>query len=236
MLRKFTSRRAIDRIVAGLEKRNRLINTKERDIVAYHEAGHALVAERVETADPVHKISIIPRGVAALGYTQQLPSEDRYLLQKKELEDRIAVLLGGRAAEEIIFKEISSGASNDLERATDIARRMVTELGMSPTVGLVTFARRRGTFLQGQDVEARDYSETTAQSIDAEVKRLLTEGYQTALDILRRDRQFLEAIARKLLEKEVMDREELRELLGLPQDQHGDGKPEVGHVPDHAAD
>jgi cell division protease FtsH len=173
--------------------------------------------------------------VAALGYTQQLPSEDRYLLQKQELEDRIAVLLGGRAAEEIVFNEISSGASNDLERATDIARRMVTELGMSPVVGLVTFARRRGTFLQAQDVEPRDYSETTAQSIDAEVKRLLTEGYQTALDVLRRDRQFLEAIARKLLEKEVMDRDELRELLGLPPDQHG-GKPEVGHVPDHAAD
>jgi cell division protease FtsH len=228
---------AIDRIVAGLEKRNRLINSKERDIVAYHEAGHALVAERVETADPVHKISIIPRGVAALGYTQQLPSEDRYLLQRKELEDRIAVLLGGRAAEEIVFNEISSGASNDLERATDIARRMVTELGMSPTVGLVTFGQRRGTFLQSQEpAQSRDYSETTAQTIDAEVKRLLTEGYQTALEILRRDRQFLEAIARKLLEKEVMDREELRELLGLPPETYGEAKPEVGHVPDHAAD
>ena len=227
---------AIDRIVAGLEKRNRLINVKERDIVAYHEAGHALVAERVETADPVHKISIIPRGVAALGYTQQLPAEDRYLLQRKELEDRIAVLLGGRAAEEIIFNEISSGASNDLERATDIARRMVTELGMSESVGLVTFSRRRGTFMQTPEVESRDYSETTAQNIDAEVKRLLSEGYQTALNILRRDRQFLEAIARRLLEKEVMDRAELRELLGLPPETHDTSKPEVGHVPDHAAD
>ena len=173
--------------------------------------------------------------MAALGYTQQLPTEDRYLLQRKELEDRIAVLLGGRAAEEIVFNEISSGASNDLERATDIARRMVTELGMSQSVGLATFARRRGTFLQAQDVEPRDYSETTAQNIDSEVKRLLSEGYQTALDILRRDRQFLESIARRLLEKEVMDREELRDLLGLPQDQHGN-KPEVGHVPDAAAD
>jgi cell division protease FtsH len=174
--------------------------------------------------------------VAALGYTQQLPTEDRYLLQRKELEDRIAVLLGGRAAEEIIFNEISSGASNDLERATDIARQMVMELGMSESVGLVTFSRRRGTFMQTPELESREYSETTAQNIDAEVRRLLTEGYATALQILRRDRQFLEAIARKLLENEVMDREELREILGLPPEKPGEAKPEVGHVPDHAAD
>ena len=226
---------AIDRIVAGLEKRNRLINSKEREIVAYHEAGHALVAERVETADPVHKISIIPRGVAALGYTQQLPTEDRYLLQRGELEDRIAVLLGGRAAEQIIFNEISSGASNDLERATDIARQMVTQLGMSEAVGLVTFVRQRGTFLQPQE-QSRDYSESTAQTIDSEVRKLLSDGYERALDILQRDRQFLEAIARRLLDKEVMDREELRELLGLPPETTGEPKPEVGHVPDQAAD
>ena len=228
---------AIDRIVAGLEKRNRLINSKEREIVAYHEAGHALVAERVETADPVHKISIIPRGVAALGYTQQVPNEDRYLLQRHELEDRLAVLLGGRAAEQIVFNEISSGASNDLERATEIARRMVTELGMSQRVGLVTLSRRRSTFLEPQDVaDARDYSEVTAQTIDEEVRRLLSEGYQRALDILGRDRQFLEAIARRLLDKEVMDRAELRELLGLPPEQAHEHKTEIGHVPDQAAD
>jgi cell division protease FtsH len=227
---------AIDRIVAGLEKRNRLINSKEREIVAYHEAGHALVAERVETADPVHKISIIPRGVAALGYTQQLPAEDRYLLQRNELEDRIAVLLGGRAAEQIIFNEISSGAANDLERATDIARRMVTELGMSESVGLVTFSRPRGTFLQPAEVVQREYSESTAETIDTEVRRLLTDGYQRALAILNRDRQFLEAIARRLLDTETMDREELRELLGLPPEQPGAQKPEVGHVPEQAAD
>jgi cell division protease FtsH len=223
---------AIDRIVAGLEKRNRLINSKEREIVAYHEAGHALVAERVETADPVHKISIIPRGVAALGYTQQVPTEDRYLLQRKELEDRIAVLLGGRAAEQIIFNEVSSGASNDLERATDIARQMVTQLGMSDSVGLMTLTRRRGTFMQAQDVDARDYSETTAQTVDEEVRRLLSDGYQQALDILNRDREFLESIARRLLDKEVMDRDELRELLGLPPEKPGDHKPEVGHAAD----
>ncbi len=227
---------AIDRIVAGLEKRNRLINSKEREIVAYHEAGHALVAERVQTADPVHKISIIPRGVAALGYTQQVPTEDRYLLQKQELEDRIAVLLGGRAAEQIVFGQISSGAANDLERATDIARRMVTELGMSDLVGLVTFGRRRNTFMAAPDqLEGRDYSETTAQAIDTEVSRLLAESYQNALDILERDRNFLEAIAQRLLEKEVMDRAELRELLGLPPEPESH-KPEIGHVPQEAAD
>ena len=226
---------AIDRIVAGLEKRNRIINVKEREIVAYHEAGHALVAERVETADPVHKISIIPRGVAALGYTQQLPTDDRYLLQKKELEDRLAVLLGGRAAEQIVFGEISSGASNDLERATDMARRMVTELGMSEAVGPVTFSRRRGSFLQPQDAfEPREYSESTAQLIDAEVRELVVAAYERALTLLQRDRQFLESIAQRLLEKEVMDREELRELLGLPLERSE--KPEVGHVPDQAAD
>ncbi|MGQ0562445.1 MAG: ATP-dependent zinc metalloprotease FtsH [Gemmatimonadota bacterium] len=226
---------AIDRIVAGLEKKNRLINAKERDIVAYHEAGHALVAERVETADPVHKISIIPRGVAALGYTQQLPTEDRYLIQRGELEDRLTVLLGGRAAEEIVFAEISSGASNDLERATEMARQMVTQLGMSEAVGPVTFGRARGTFLQPQAVpEQREYSEATAQVIDGEVRRLVVEAYARALEILGRDRDFLEAIARKLLEKEVMDRAELRELLGLPPEHQP--KPEVGHVADQAAD
>jgi cell division protease FtsH len=230
---------AIDRIIAGLEKRNRLINAKEREIVAYHEAGHALVAERVETADPVHKISIIPRGVAALGYTQQLPTDDRYLLQRRELDDRLAVLLGGRAAEEVVFGELSSGAANDLERATDIARRMVTELGMSESVGPVTFHRRRGTFLQPQDAfpEPRDYSEATAQAIDEEVRRLLLESYGRALDILTRDREFLDAVARRLLDKEVIDRAELRQIMGLPEHEPGEGtRPEVGHIPEQAAD
>ena len=220
---------AIDRIVAGLEKRNRLINVKERDIVAYHEAGHALVAERVEGSDPVHKISIIPRGVAALGYTQQLPTEDRYLLQRKELEGRLAVLMGGRAAEQVVFGEISSGASNDLERATDMARQMVTQLGMSEAVGPVTLGRRRATFLQQQDpADAREYSEATAQLVDGEVRRLLQDSYERAIQILSRDRHFLEAIARQLLDKEVMDRNELRELLGLA--------PDEDNRPDQAAD
>src|SRR5687768_11079467 len=216
---------AIDRIVAGLEKRNRLINTKERDIVAYHEAGHALVAERVEGADPVHKISIVPRGVAALGYTQQLPTEDRYLLQPKELYGRLAVLMGGRAAEQVVFGEMSSGASNDLERATDMARQMVTQLGMSEALGPVTLGRRRTTFLTQQDpVDAREYSEATSELIDSEVRRLLLDAHERAIAILSRDREFLEAIAQKLLEKEVMDRNELREILGLAPEEH--------HMPD----
>jgi cell division protease FtsH len=230
---------AADRIIAGLEKRNRLIIPKEREIVAYHEAGHALVAERVDFADPVHKISIIPRGVAALGYTQQLPTDDRYIMQQRELEDRIAVLLGGRAAEEIVFDEISSGAGSDLERATEIARRMVSELGMSNALGPVTFARPRSPFLNGpaQLLENRDYSDATAQTIDEEVRRILTDGYLRALEILRRDRENLDEVAHRLLEKEVIDRDELREILGKAAHQEGDDtRPEVGHIPSQAAD
>ena len=224
---------AIDRIIAGLEKKNRLVHEKEREIVAYHEAGHAIVAERAQFADPVHKISIIPRGVAALGYTQQLPTDDRYLIQKQELKDRIAVLLGGRAAEEIVFGEISTGASNDLERATEIARSMVMEMGMSERIGPVTLHRRTNMFLQTGVPDSRgDYSEATAQVIDDEIQQMLTEGYGRALDVLRSDRGILEQLARMLLEKEVVDRHELRELMGSPARADGDdGRPELGHVP-----
>ena len=230
---------AIDRIVAGLEKRNRLINSKEREIVAYHEAGHALVAETVPTADPVHKISIIPRGIGALGYTQQLPLDERFLLQRKELTDRLAVLLGGRSAEELIFREISSGASNDLERASDIARRMVTELGMSTVIGPVALVRRRTTFLEGETPalgEERSYSEATAQTIDREVQGILRAAHDEAFAVLERQRDVLEKIARLLLEKEVIDRDELRALMGKPPSEPGDQqRPEVGHVPDQQA-
>jgi cell division protease FtsH len=231
---------AIDRIVAGLEKKNRLVHDKEREIVAYHEAGHAIVAERAEHADPVHKISIIPRGVAALGYTQQLPADDRYLIQRQELKDRIAVLMGGRAAEELVFDEISTGAGNDLERATDMARRMVAELGMSPELGPVNFVRSPSPFMQVENGHV-DYSEATAQLIDRELHRLLVEGYDRALDILRADRDILDNLAALLLEKEVVDRRELRELMAagaagtVPVADGGDGRrsgprTEVGHV------
>ncbi|MBW3656077.1 MAG: ATP-dependent zinc metalloprotease FtsH, partial [Gemmatimonadetes bacterium] len=214
---------AVDRIVAGLEKKNRLINDKERTIVAYHEAGHAIVAERVPTADPVHKISIIPRGVAALGYTQQLPTEDRYLLQKQELMDRIAVLLGGRVAEEIVFNEISTGAGNDLERVTELARSMVTEYGMSRELGPVNLAGpRRTQFLQqdGGMPPQRNYSEETAREIDGEIRGLIEGTYERVRRILTADRDVLEVLARRLLEKEVVDEAELREIMGLPPRSH----------------
>ncbi len=229
---------AIDRITAGLEKKNRLLHDKEREIVAYHEAGHAIVAERVEHADPVHKISIIPRGIAALGYTQQLPEDERYLIQRVELDDRIAVLLGGRAAEELVFGEISSGAGNDIERATDLARRMVAELGMSEVVGPVTFHRRRSTFLPAPaELERNEFSEATAQQIDGEVRRMLVEAYQRAFELLRHERRALDAVAQRLLETEVVDREELRTLLGsAPHGRDDSRHPELGHVPHSAAD
>jgi cell division protease FtsH len=231
--------RAIDRIIAGLEKKNRLVHDTEREIVAYHEAGHAIVAERAEHADPVHKISIIPRGVAALGYTQQLPTDDRYLIQRPELYDRITVLLAGRAAEEVVFGEISTGAGNDLERATDIARRMVTELGMSARIGPVNLVRRQSAFLQAGEVGHAEYSEATAQIIDTEVQRLLVEGYNRAIEVLKKDRAILEQLARMLLDKEVVERAELRELMGVDRtaDVRKDGaRPEVGHVPANAAE
>jgi cell division protease FtsH len=214
---------AVDRIIAGLEKKNRLINDKERTIVAYHEAGHAIVAERVPTADPVHKISIIPRGVAALGYTQQLPTEDRYLLTKQELMDRIAVLLGGRVAEEIVFNEISTGAGNDLERVTELARSMVTEYGMSRQLGPVNLAGpRRSQFLQGEGggPQQRNYSEETAREIDGEIRGLIDGTYERVRKLLTEDRQVLEVLARRLLEKEVVDEGELREIMGLPPRTH----------------
>jgi cell division protease FtsH len=211
---------AIDRIIAGLEKKNRLINEKERRIVAYHEAGHAIVAERVPTADPVHKISIIPRGVAALGYTQQLPTEDRYLLTKQELMDRVAVLLGGRVAEEIVFNEISTGAGNDLERVTDLARRMVTEYGMSRELGPINYAgARRPQFLsngEGGGGDGRSYSEDTARLIDQELRGIVDGTYERVRGILNADSEILEILAQRLLEREVVDEAELREIMGLP--------------------
>ncbi len=212
---------AVDRIVAGLEKKNRLINDKERTIVAYHEAGHAIVAERVPTADPVHKISIVPRGVAALGYTQQLPTEDRYLLTKQELMDRIAVLLGGRVAEEIVFNEISTGAGNDLERVTDLARRMVTEYGMSRELGPINYAGpRRAQFLQGTEEGGGHYSEDTARMIDREIHGIVEGTYERVRDILVADREILEVLSRRLLEVEVVDEADLRRIMGLPPRTH----------------
>jgi len=207
---------AIDRIIGGLEKKNRMMNEKEKRIVAYHESGHALVAMSMPTADPVNKVSIIPRGIAALGYTQQLPTEDRYLMTKEELLDRLCVLLGGRVAEEIIFKDISTGAQNDLQRATDIARSMVTEYGMSDKLGLVTYAKeRRPLFLDTGFSPAKEYSDETAKEIDNEVSRLISEAHDRVKKILTKKRQQLEILSQTLLEKETILGEELKGLLEM---------------------
>jgi cell division protease FtsH len=224
---------AIDRVIAGLEKRNRLVNEKERVIVAYHEAGHAIVAERVEHADPVHKISIIPRGIGALGYTQQLPEEERFLLQKGELLDRMAVLLGGRVAEEIIFDEISTGASNDLERVGELARNMIRHYGMSETLGPVSYEKQRQSFLQGAEgwPQQRTYSEDTARAMDEEVRSLVKSVRDRTREILLADRDLLERLSQELLEKEVITRDDLRRIMGLPAVPESESKPDVGHQP-----
>jgi len=208
---------AIDRVVGGLEKRKRVMSPKEKEIVAFHESGHAIVAESVEHADPVHKITIIPRGIAALGYTQQQPTEDRYLMTRTELLDRLAVLLGGRVAEEIIFGEISTGAQNDLQRATDIARSMVTEYGMSERLGLVAYERDRRPMFMPESLMpggGKTYSEEKAAEIDGEIFRVLEEAHQRVQKMLSERRQILDDLARLLLEKEIVQGEELRKMLG----------------------
>lgn len=205
---------AIDRVLAGLEKKARVMSAKEKEIVAYHESGHALVASSLPHADPVHKVSIIPRGIAALGYTLQLPTEDRYLLTRSELLDRLTVLLGGRCAEELIFQEVSTGAQDDLLKATDMARRMVAEYGMSQKLGPVSFEqKRRPLFLPNGLSSVREHSEETAQAIDREVKALLEEAYERARGILLEKQEALYRLAKLLLDREVIEGSELREIL-----------------------
>jgi cell division protease FtsH len=204
---------AVERIVAGLQKKNRLINPEEKKIVAHHELGHAIVAMALPGADPVQKISIIPRGIAALGYTMQVPTEDRFLMRKTELENRIATLLGGRAAEEIIFNDISTGAHNDLSRATDIARSMIKEYGMSKRLGQVYFAHKdHGRFLQPSREPGGEYSETTANMIDEEVRCIIDDQYAVALRILKQNHNILEETAETLIEREVIDGDVLKQL------------------------
>jgi cell division protease FtsH len=208
---------AIDRVVAGLEKKNRLMSKKEKEIVAFHESGHAIVASLLPNADPVRRISIIPRGISALGYTLQLPTEDRYLMTKTELLDRLAVLLGGRVAEEIVFGEISTGAHNDLQRATDIATSMVKEFGMSEKLGYVTFEKeKKPLFLPSSLLPTREYSEDTAKQIDEEVKKIVDETYLRVKDILMAKKDKLGELARLLLEKEVVEETDLKKILELP--------------------
>jgi cell division protease FtsH len=208
---------AIDRLVAGLEKK-RVMSTKEREIVAYHESGHAIVATMLPGLDPVHKLSIVQRGFGALGYTMQLPLEDRYLMTRGDLLSQLSVLLGGRTAEEIALREISTGAQNDLQRATDIARAMVTEFGMSDAIGAINYdGNKRTRFLEMPFPQERGiYAEETAQKIDAEIKRILTDAHNTARAILTDSRDKLELVTRRLLEVEVMEGDELRRLLGVP--------------------
>lgn len=206
---------AIERIVAGLEKKTRVMNERERRIVAYHEVGHALVALSVPNADPVQKVSIIPRGIAALGYTLQRPTEDRYLMTKSELMDKLTTLLGGRVAEELVFEEISTGAQNDLVKATDIARSMVKEYGMSERLGLVAFERdRQSLYLQTpQTLSSQEYSEETSREIDAEIRKIVEEAHKRAQKILTEKRELLDKVAHVLLEHEVIDGEKLKRLV-----------------------
>jgi cell division protease FtsH len=205
---------AIDRVVAGLEKKSRVLSEKERDIVAHHEMGHAFVAASVAHADPVHKVTIIPRGIAALGMTYQLPTEDRFLLTRSEIEDRIAVLLGGRVAEELVYGEVSTGAHNDLERATELARLMVTKYGMSERVGLATYGERTPLFLKANGLGGeRDFSEATARTIDEEVRAILDRTHDRVRGLLTTKKSALVAAASELKRVETLEGEPLRRLL-----------------------
>ncbi|MGA3050731.1 MAG: ATP-dependent zinc metalloprotease FtsH [Chitinispirillaceae bacterium] len=209
---------AIEKIIAGLQKRSKLINPHEREIVAYHETGHALTAAFTGSADPVQKISIIPRGIAALGYTMQTPTEDRYLMTSDELLGKIDVLLGGRAAEQLIFGMISTGASNDIDKASDIARRMITDYGMSPKFANVTLRSRPAPVFMGDNggmSGAREYSETTQQYIDEQVAAIVSERYRRVLDLLAGKKEILATIAKYLLKNETIDRKDFLRMAGI---------------------
>jgi cell division protease FtsH len=208
---------AVERIVAGLERRNRLLNPFERKVVAYHEMGHALVAMSVPGSDPVHKISIIPRGIGALGYTIQRPTEERYLMTREELENKMTVLLGGRGAEHVVFKHLSTGAADDLGKVTEIARSMVTRYGMDPALGNVSYESDRSTFLNvPPSFQERRYSEDTAREIDRAVREAVDESWKRAVEVLTVRREVLEKGAQALLEKETLDENELAQLFGIP--------------------
>jgi cell division protease FtsH len=216
---------AVERVVAGLKRRNRLMNAEEKKTVAYHEAGHALTACLVPGAYPVRKVSMVARGLAGLGYTMQMPTEDRYLLRKGELIDRMAVMLGGRAAEEEVFEEVSTGAQNDLAQATELARHMVLDYGMSDEFGPVSFPRHSGE--QGEPIEffGKPWSEKTNRDIDNAIKNLVMNAYRQALELLSKHREALDKVANAVLEKEALDHDELEDLLrpfGIEVDKPGD--------------
>jgi cell division protease FtsH len=204
---------AIERIVAGLERKNRLLNPREREIVAHHEMGHAIVARALPGVDTVHKVSIIPRGIGALGYTIQRPTDDRYLMTREELENKLAVLLGGRAAEHLVFGHLSTGAADDLARATEIARSMVTRYAMVPGLGNSTYGDEPSGLLGGPLARTRDYSEATAREIDCAIRELVDGAFARARRILERNRGVLDESARQLLARETLAEEELRALF-----------------------
>ncbi|MFO1188460.1 MAG: ATP-dependent zinc metalloprotease FtsH [Alphaproteobacteria bacterium] len=221
--------KAIERIIAGLEKRSRVLNRHEREVVAYHEMGHALVATVLPGSDTVHKISIIPRGIGALGYTIQRPTEDRFLITQAELENRIAVLLGGRAAEKIVFNEVSTGAADDLDKVTDIARTMVTRFGMNATLGQVTYEPKRQAFLGDAasrfNLEPRQYAEATAREIDLALRQMVDHAFGRATAILIRERATLNAGAALLLERETLSADDLAALRAQYSPADSDAKP-----------
>ena len=204
---------AIERIIAGLEKRSKVISEKEKKVVAYHESGHAIVGYLVPGADQVQKVSIVPRSIGALGYTLQTPVEDRYLLTKEELLGKITGLLGGRAAEEIVFGEISTGAHNDLQKATEIARMMVTTYGMSEKLGNMSLSDKSELDFLSREPVLKTYSEETARLIDAEIKQIIDKCYKKAKEVLNKNRDKLDKLANLLLEKEVVDKNELDEIF-----------------------
>ncbi|MBI5395597.1 MAG: cell division protein FtsH, partial [Verrucomicrobia bacterium] len=205
---------AIDRVIAGPERKSRAITDHEKKIIAYHEAGHALVAKNCEHADPLHKVSIIPRGHAALGYTLQLPTNDRYMASRSELNDRLTVMFGGRAAEEVVLNEISTGAANDLDRATELARAMVCQYGMSEELGPRRLGRNHQQVFLGRSLgEERDYSEQTALEIDREVQAIIEKAHVRAKTILGERRSQLDRLAKALMEKEILDAEDVDRIL-----------------------
>jgi len=207
--------KALERVIAGPERKTRVLNEKERKITAFHESGHALVALLIPETDPLHKVSIIPRGAQALGYTMQLPIEDRYTMSKNELIARMTVMMGGRAAEELVFKEITTGAQNDIETATAMARRMVCEFGMSDRLGNLTYGKRERQMFLGRDLfEERNYSEQTAVLIDEEIRKFVDACYERARQTLIDHRSQLDLLATTLLEKEVLDGDEVKKLVG----------------------
>jgi cell division protease FtsH len=206
---------AIDRAAVGMEKKSRVMNPKEKETVAYHEAGHALIAELRATTDKVSRVSIIPRGIGALGFTQQLPTEDRYLMKRGELLDRLDVLLGGRVAERLVYGEVSTGAQDDLQRATDLVRHMITQYGMSDVLGPAVLELRSGPAYLGEPGTAarHEFSEETGRRIDAEIQRLLSEAEQRVEATLAQRRQELDALSAELLRRETVEREVLVRLL-----------------------